>query len=148
MGNVWSSLPRSAGEVVERSRGERVARTLHAAFCRGASRNSLLALVVDKVVAWGAPITGAYAYTIEGTSLQLATHVRPDNDHSRIELESNGVTWAAVQDALSEFAFTAPIHLHDLILGALAITSQQDRSIGDESEADVTIVADALATLL
>ena len=139
--NASSSQPHSASEVGEKARGERVARALHGAFCRGAPGDELLELAANKIWAWGHPFGGAYIYRLEGSNLSLKASAGPPAEISDLRVDSLA--------SLSETpTLAATIRRHDLILGAVLARPLADSSFSQTDEADVAQVAHALAALL
>lgn len=155
MANAASSRPRSASEVGELTRGERVARALHGAFCRDASRGELTALAAGKIQGWGPPVSATHIYAVEGSVLRLVASAGTAIGKTPIQLVTEDPSADEVETVLREIPELAdaallivPIHLHDLVLGAVVIVADPAQPLGDELERDVRQSADALAALL
>ncbi len=153
--NESNSRQHLAGVVGERpDRAECIARALHGAFCRGASRHELLALAARKIFASAPSADGVYAYAVEGEALHLAAVEGTTVDHDCIPIAAHAGNPRLLQERLADMishdwgwdrAILSLIRRHDLVLGSIMVrTSSTPAQVG----ADVQRVADALAALL
>jgi len=135
--------------------GERTARALHAAFCRGASRGDLLTLAARKLKGLSPVLIGTYIYLLEDDSIMsLEASEGPSSDHLEIPLAALAADHGSLADQLADLirndwgwhsAMVALIRRHDLTLGSIVVRSPSPLEQGRES---VVQVADALAALL
>ncbi len=144
-----------------------VARALHAAFCRDASRQELLQLAATKIRASGSPYTGVYMYMLnDSNELVLEAFDGTPTEHDRI-LVGQGICGRAVQegrdlnirDVSADSGYLACstetqselvvlIRRNDDVLGQIDVDSDEPAGFDDAEETAVRKVADALATLL
>lgn len=145
---------------------EAIVRALHAAFCRGASRQELLQLVATRLRETGPPYTGAYLYMVHGQELILEAFDGRPADLTRIAVGSGMCGRAIVErrdlnvpDVSAADGYLACsvetrselvvlIRRHDEILGEIDIDSDVLDGFSAAEEAAVKRVADALAVLL
>jgi len=143
-----------------------VARSLRAAHLHDAGRQALLTMACERIQAWGAPFTSAYAYMLHGDDLVLEAYAGRDTEHTRIPVgtgvcgtavatgeDQNVPDVGAVGNYLACNTFTRSelvvlIRRGDAILGQLDIDSDVPDGFGDEEHQAVREVADALAILL
>ncbi len=143
-----------------------VVRSLRAAHLHDADRRALLVMACERIQAWGAPFTSAYAYMLHGEDLVLEAHAGRDTEHTRIPVgqgvcgtavatgaDQNVPDVSAVGNYLACNTFTKSelvvlIRRGDRILGQLDIDSDVPSGFGDAERQAVKEVADALAVLL
>ncbi len=146
--------------------GPAVARALHAAYCRDATRQELLRLAAAKIRAAGPPYTGVYLYMLHDSHLELEAHEGRPTDLTRIPVGS-GMCGRAVAERrdlnvpdvaqADGYLACSPetrselvvlIRRHDEVLGEIDIDSDVPDGFSSEEHAAVQTVADALAALL
>lgn len=145
---------------------EAVTRALHAAFCRGVSRQELLQLAASRIRQSGPPHTGVYLYMVHGAELVLeAFDGRPtDLTHipagvgicGRAVTEARDINVPDVSQAEGYLACSIDtrselvvlIRRHAEILGEIDIDSDLPNGFSPAEEEAVRRVAGALATLL
>ena len=151
-----------------RLNAESIAKSLHGAFCRDASRPELLQLTATKVREAGAPYTSVYLYMLDdgGERLVLEAYDGRPTDLTEIPV-GEGVCGTAVADkadlnvpdvtAAPEYLSCSTetqselvvlIRRHDEILGEIDIDSDVSDGFDAGEVAAVRRVADALAALL
>lgn len=143
-----------------------IAKTLHGAFCRDASRPELLQLAATKMRQAGSPYTGVYLYMLHGDVLELEALDGRPTEHTRIPV-GTGVCGRAVAERRdinvpdvsradgylacsveTRAELVVLIRRHDEILGLIDVDSDVPNGFGVEEERAARRVADALATLL
>ena len=141
-------------------------RALRAAHLHDVSRHNLLELACGRIRAWGAPFTSVYAYMLHGDDLVLEAFSGRETEHTRIPV-GTGVCGTAVAmgkdqnvpdvtavgnylacnlETRSELVVL--IRRGTQILGQLDVDSDVPAGFGEEHQAAVKQVADALAVLL
>jgi GAF domain-containing protein len=143
-----------------------VVRALRAAHLHDAGRQALLQMACERIRAWGAPFTSAYAYMLHGDELMLEAHAGRDTPHARIPVgtgvcgtavalraDQNVPDVAAAVSYLACNPFTRSelvvlIRRGETILGQIDIDSDAPAGFGAAEHAAVKDVADALAVLL
>lgn len=143
-----------------------VGKALHAAFCRGVSRQELLQLAASRIRQSGPPHTGVYLYMVHGDELVLeAFDGRPtDLTHipvgtgmcGRAVAETRDINVPDVSQAEGYLACSSDtrselvvlIRRHAEILGEIDIDSDLPNGFSRPEEKAVRQVADALAALL
>ncbi len=143
-----------------------VVRALHAAFCRGASRQQLLQLAASRIREAGPPHTGVYLYMLHADELVLEAFDGHPSDLTRIPVGTGVCGRAAAEgrdinvpdvsqaegylacsvDTRSELVVL--IRRHAEILGEIDIDSDLPSGFSMVEEEAVRQVADGLATLL
>ncbi len=147
---------------------EPIAKSLHAAFCRDASRQELLQLAAEKIRQTGAPYTSVYMYMVDdtGNMLKLEAFDGRATDHTTIPV-GRGICGKAVAEktdlnvpdvsAAEEYLscsietrseLIVLIRRHDEILGQIDIDSDVPDGFDEPEVVAVKEVADALAALL
>jgi GAF domain-containing protein len=143
-----------------------IVRALRAAHLHDIGRQGILQMACDRLRGRGAPYTSVYAYMLHGDELVLEAHAGRDTEHTRIPVgrgvcgtavatkqDQNVPDVNAVGNYLACNAFTKSelvvlIRRGDHILGQLDIDSDVPAGFGEQEQAEVKEVADALAVLL
>ena len=146
--------------------GDRVVAALRGAFTRDVDRQGLLQLAADRIRAAGSPYTSVYLYMLHGEMLVLEAFSGRETDHTRIPV-GKGVCGTAVAtgedqnigdvrtlgnylacnlETRSELVVL--IRRGGLILGQIDVDSDVEGRFAPEEQAEVKLVADALAVLL
>jgi len=147
-------------------RPEPIAKALHGAFCRDASRAELLQLTATRIREAGPPYTSVYLYMLHGDVLRLEAHDGRATDLTEIPV-GTGICGKAVAEQRdlnvadvscadgyvscsieTKSELVVLIRRHDEILGEIDIDSDVPAGFTDAEESAVRDVADALATLL
>jgi len=146
--------------------GNAVVRALHSAYTHDAGRAGLLELAARRIREVGSPYTGVYLYMLHGQELVLEAFDGRATAHVRIPvgtgicgravLERRDINVADVSRADGYLACSIEtkselvvlIRRHDEILGQIDIDSDQIDPFTPAEEAEVRLVADALAALL
>ncbi|MBS1241444.1 MAG: putative sensor protein [Gemmatimonadetes bacterium] len=146
--------------------GDRVVAALRGAFTRDVDRQGLLQLAADRIRAAGSPYTSVYLYMLHGEMLVLEAFSGRETDHTRIPV-GKGVCGTAVATgedqnigdvrALGNYLacnletrseLVVLIRRGGLILGQIDVDSDVEGRFAPEEQAEVKLVADALAVLL
>jgi GAF domain-containing protein len=146
--------------------GDRVVAALRGAFARDVDRQGLLQLAADRIRAAGAPYTSVYLYMLHDEMLILEAFSGRETDHTHIPV-GKGVCGTAVAtgedqnigdvrtlgnylacnlETRSELVVL--IRRGDRILGQIDVDSDVEGRFAPEEQAEVKLVADALAVLL
>ena len=146
--------------------GDRVVAALRGAFARDVDRQGLLQLAADRIRAAGSPYTSVYLYMLHGEMLVLEAFSGRETDHTRIPV-GKGVCGTAVAtgedqnvgdvrtlgnylacnlETRSELVVL--IRRGERILGQIDVDSDVEGRFAPEEQAEVKLVADALAVLL
>lgn len=146
--------------------GSRVVAALRGAFTHDAGRQQLLGLAAERIRAAGSPYTSVYLYMLHGEELVLEAFAGRETEHTRIPV-GRGVCGTAVatgddqnvgdvraidnylacnMDTRSELVVL--IRRGPTILGQIDVDSDAVDPFTAEEEAEVRMIADALAVLL
>ena len=146
--------------------GDRVVAALRGAFTRDVDRQGLLQLAADRIRAAGSPYTSVYLYMLHDEMLILEAFSGRETDHTHIPV-GKGVCGTAVAtgedqnigdvrtlgnylacnlETRSELVVL--IRRGGLILGQIDVDSDVEGRFAPEEQAEVKLVADALAVLL
>lgn len=145
---------------------DRVLRALQGAYAKGARRGELLQLVADRLKAAGPPYTGVYLYMLHGDVLDLEAFAGRETPHTRIPV-GQGLCGKAItddRDIVAADVTANPDYLacnietrSELIvlvrrgrqvLGQIDVDSDVADGFSPAEHAQVTRVADGLASLL
>ena len=144
----------------------KVVRALRAAHLHDAGRQALLEMACQRIREWGPPFTSVYAYMLHGDELVLEAFAGRDTEHTRIPVgagvcgtavatrqDQNVADVSQLQNYLACNIFTKSelvilIRRGEHILGQIEIDSDMPAAFGEQEQAQVKEVADALAVLL
>ena len=146
--------------------GDRVVAALRGAFTRDVDRQGLLQLAADRIRAAGSPYTSVYLYMLHDEMLILEAFSGRETEHTHIPV-GKGVCGTAVATgedqnvgdvrALGNYLacnletrseLVVLIRRGGLILGQIDVDSDVEGRFAPEEQAEVKLVADALAVLL
>lgn len=146
--------------------GDAVVRALQAAYAHDAGRAGLLELAARRVREAGPPYTGVYLYMLHGDELLLEAFAGRATDHERIPV-GRGICGQAVAERRdinvadvsradgylscsieTKSELVVLIRRHDEILGQIDVDSDLIDPFSPAEEAEIRLVADALAALL
>jgi L-methionine (R)-S-oxide reductase len=141
-------------------------RSLRAAHLHEAGRKELLQMACDRIGNWGPPYTSVYAYMLHGEMLVLEAFTGRETEHTRIPVgagvcgtavakkeDQNVADVGMIENYLACNTFTKSelvvlIRRGEHILGQIDIDSDMPAAFGEQEQAQVKEVADALAVLL
>ena len=146
--------------------GEKIVAALRGAFTHDATARDLLQLAADRIQGAGSPYTSVYMYMLKGDELELEAFAGRPTDHTTIPV-GKGVCGTAVAEgrdlnvpdvrAVSNY-ISCSIHTRSelvvlirrgpLILGQIDVDSDAIDPFDDAEEAEIKLIADALAVLL
>lgn len=146
--------------------GEKIVAALRGAFTHDATAWDLLQLAADRIQGAGSPYTSVYMYMLKGDELELEAFAGRPTDHTTIAV-GKGVCGTAVAEgrdlnvpdvrAVSNY-ISCSIHTRSelvvlirrgpLILGQIDVDSDAIDPFDDAEEAEIKLIADALAVLL
>ena len=145
---------------------DKVIASLRGAFAREVGRADLLRTAAEKIRAAGPPYTSVYLYMLHGDELVLEAFAGRDTEHTRIPVgkgvcgtavatgkDQNVPDVRAVENYLACNSWTRSelvvlIRRGDRILGQIDVDSDEPDPFTAEEEAQMRVVADALAVLL
>lgn len=146
--------------------GEKIVAALRGAFTHDATARDLLQLAADRIQGSGSPYSSVYMYMLKGDELELEAFAGRPTDHTTIPV-GTGVCGTAVAEgrdlnvpdvrAVSNY-ISCSIHTRSelvvlirrgpLILGQIDVDSDAIAPFDDAEEAEIKLIADALAVLL
>jgi len=145
---------------------DKVIAALRGAFAREVAPTELLRTAAERIRAAGSPYTSVYLYMLHGDELVLEAFAGRDTEHTRIPV-GKGVCGTAVATGVDQNVpdvqavenyiacntwtrseLVVLIRRGDKILGQIDVDSDQPDPFTAEEEAEVRLVADALAVLL
>jgi GAF domain-containing protein len=144
----------------------RVVAALRGAFARDAGRAEILRIAAEKIQAAGPPYTSVYLYMLHGDDLVLEAFAGRETEHTRIAV-GQGVCGTAVAtgedqnvgdvravgnyiacNIWTRSELVVLIRRGPTILGQIDIDSDVPDPFTPEEQAEVRVVAEALAVLL
>jgi GAF domain-containing protein len=146
--------------------GEKIVAALRGAFTHDATARDLLQLAADRIQGAGSPYNSVYMYMLKGDELELEAFAGRPTDHTTIPV-GKGVCGTAVAEgrdlnvpdvrAVSNY-ISCSIHTRSelvvlirrgpLILGQIDVGADAVDPFDDAEEAEIKVIADALAVLL